>query len=305
VRLGRSRSAPTLCPLPDEIKKGPAEQELERTEAAFVIDFIPLFTAFVATLVGIIGHTWDERRRGLHRLTTTGRAVVALGVVSLAYGTWTIYDKNRQISDVARVKQIAYQQIFEGLDALLLHLADRDVLGMQSNDDIIKRLRDPSYLEELGKEDLVNYTGSGTLVDPIANDPGFTHPYQLYDSHISLGEQLLNDVLVKYAHLLQPETIVRINAVLHDDFFRRKYKFSQHQVLFDQGVDDWKRTGEYSPWGTVGLYYFNAVYTGKSKRSGKYDDYLAFISRINELVVHTNARQKKASVLFKNSGPLL
>jgi hypothetical protein len=266
-----------------------------------VIDFFPLFTAFAATVVGIIGNTWDKRKRGFHRLTTTGRAAVALGVASLAYGTWTIYDKNRQISNVACVKQIAYQQIFEGLDSLLLHLADRDVLSMQSNNEILTRLRAPSYMEELGKKDLVNVTASGTLVDPIPG-PGFTHPYQMYDFNISRGEQLLNDVLVKYSHLIEPETIVRINAVLHDDCFRTKYRLTPNQVYLEQAVDDWKRTGQYSPWGTLGLYYFNAVYFGPSKRPGKCDQYLAFMARVGELVRHTNAKQSKASVLFKNSG---
>jgi hypothetical protein len=79
------------------------------------------------------------------------------------------------ISDVARVKQISYQEIFEGLDSLLLHLADRDVLVMQSNNEILSRLRAPSYLEELGKKDFVDVTGSGRLINPIAGT-GFTHP---------------------------------------------------------------------------------------------------------------------------------
>ena len=172
-----------------------------------MIDFIPLVTAFVATLIGIVGNKWDKEKTGLQRLTWAGWIAVVLGVVALVHGIWTLSDKNRQIADVVRVKQIAYQDIIDGIDFMLLHLADNEVRSMNSNAAVFARLRDPAYLEQIGRQSIVNWTGEGMVFDGVAA-PGFTHTYQLFDFNISRGEPLLNDVLLKYSHLMQPSTII-------------------------------------------------------------------------------------------------
>jgi hypothetical protein len=99
---------------------------------------------------------------------------------------------------------------------------------------------------------------------------------------------------------MEPSTIIRINNVLRDTFFRAKYKFSHNQIYLDQAVDDKKRTYEDSPWGTLGLYYFNAVYDGSAKREGKYDAYFRFLGKVRELVDHVTSRQSNSAVLLQS-----
>lgn len=263
------------------------------------MDFVPVLTAFVATLVGVFGGKWDHEKRGLGKLPWSGWIAAVLAVVALGHGVWTLNEKNRQISDVARVKQIAYDQILVGVDFLLLHLADREVRELKSNTAKFARLREPAYLDQIGKTSLVNYTGAGVVTDGV-DSPGFTHAWELFDFNITRGEQLLNDSLVKYGHLLEPEAVVRVNEVLRNNFFRAKFRFRHNQIYLDEALGEWKRAYKDSPWGSLGLYYFDAVYEGASKRPGKYEDYLQFLSKIQGLVDYVAARQSSPSVMFRS-----
>lgn len=262
-----------------------------------MMDFVPLLTAFAAALLGVFGGKWDKDKRGLRKLPWSGWFAMFLAVAALGHGVWTLNDKNRQISDVARIKQIAYDQIVVGTDFLLLHLADREVRDMKSNSTKFARLREPTYLEQIGKTSLVNYTGAGVVTDGVGS-PDFTHTWELFDFNISRGEQLLNDSLVKYGHLLEPEVVIRVNEVLRDNFFRAKFRFRHNQTYLDEALGEWKRNYKDSPWGSLGLFYFNAVYEGPSKRTGKYEEYLRFLSKVQGLVDYVTAKQSSPSVMF-------
>ncbi|MEM1024495.1 MAG: hypothetical protein AAF627_11920 [Myxococcota bacterium] len=48
-----------------------------------IIETLPLLIAFAATLVGVIGNTWDKHRKGLRKLTTTGWLVALFATLSL------------------------------------------------------------------------------------------------------------------------------------------------------------------------------------------------------------------------------
>ena len=232
---------------------------------------------------------------GLQKLPRSGWAAIALAVVALIHGAWTIRDKNRQISDVIRIKSVAYDQVMTGISFLLLHMADRETRDARDNATKFAQLRSPQYLEQIGRQPIVNYSGSGQVAD---NSPFFKHHWEVYEFNIVRGERQINDALIKFGHLLEPEVVVRVNDVLTDRFFLKRFRFSNHSTYIDEALAEWKRTSEESNWGALGLYYFNAVYAGKSKRSGNYDEYLSFLSKVQRLVETLNAKQSPPSILF-------
>ena len=259
------------------------------------MDFVPTLTAFIAALIGVFGSKWAPEKRGLKKLPWNGWAAMALAVAALIHGAWTIHDKNRQISDVMRIKGVAYDQMMTGISFLLLHMADKETRDAADNSIKFVQLRSPQYLERIGKVSIVNYSGSGEVAD---NSPFFKHRWEVYEFNIGWGERQINDALIKFAHLLEPEVVVRVNDVLTDRFFVRRFRFSNHRTYIDEALAEWARTSEESNWGVLGLYYFNAVYAGKSMRSGNYDEYLSFLSKVERLVEALNARQSPPSILF-------
>lgn len=244
------------------------------------MDFIPIVIAFFVSLVGVVGGTWKSENSGIKKVTLTGWVVIVLAILSCTYGIRTIHLKNQEIFQVDRIRTMSHSQITDGVNFLIRHLFTQELEEKESLKKSLDALTDEDYQRKIGQTLLVSYPELGG--DIVSDGPlgVFENPYELYDANIEHGKYLLNDVLIKYARFLKPETIILINKVLHDDFFRNRFQFSQHKTLF---VEDLM---EKSPWNYLGLYYFNAVYWGGNPRNGDNENFNAFIHKVRKLIIH-------------------
>lgn len=263
-----------------------------------MFDYLPIIIGLFAALVGIFGKSWDEKKAGIKRITLKGWMVILLAVVSFAFAAWTIAKKNEQLSKVADIKTIANKQIFEGVNYFLRDL----VVPNKSNDSIFIELKDTSFLAKVGHEILINPDSSGVIVNGINGD--FIHPFELHSANIKYAEGLLNDAIIKYSSVVDPETIILINNIISDKFYKEKFKLTTQKMYLDLAIteyrDNWKNNFEpfYTPGSYLGLYYFDRVYDGKGKRPGDFTDFLSFIDKIEKLVQHINNEQKQPLSIF-------
>lgn len=248
------------------------------------MDFIPIIIAFASALIGVVGNTWDSNKTGIRKITLTGWMVVVLAGTSLAYGGIVIQQKNKEIIEIGKIRHIAHNQITDGVKYIVRHLTDGDLRERDSIKNTLETLKTIDYQRKIGKTRLVTFQGMGGVVSdgPLG---GFENTYELFDANINNGKNLLDDVLIKYAQFLKPETIIKINKLLHNNFFVSKYTFTRNKTYFEEGLNDEVNGAKKSPWNYLGLYYFNAVYWGNGQRPGNNEDFNDFISSIESLTM--------------------
>src|SRR6202167_51087 len=166
--------------------------------------YFALAVAFLMTIVGIVGKTWDTRRHGLQRLTRTGLAVVLLAVASLSIGVLEIRKKDTEIRDIHSIRHIANRQVLDAASYLTrLLLAERLANGLD-NKTLFATIEDPSNLSKLGQYCLVDPSGAVTADGYGGVGGAFEQPWQLYAFNIDHGRRMLDDVIVKYGSFIEP-----------------------------------------------------------------------------------------------------
>ena len=161
------------------------------------MDFLPIIIAFASALIGVVGNTWDSDNVGIRKITLTGWMVVLLAGISLVYGGVVIQQKNKKIIEIGEIRNIAHNQISDGVKYLIRHLTDGDLRKQNSIKNILETLRTNEYQRKIGKTRLVTFQGMGGVVSdgPLGD---FKNPYELFDANINNGKHLLDDALIKY-----------------------------------------------------------------------------------------------------------
>jgi hypothetical protein len=246
------------------------------------MDYIPILIIFLSALIGIFGKSWDESKKGIKRITPKGWITITLAVFSFFFAILTINSKNQRLLKISEIKVFAEKQIFEGTNYLIRHLVSHDLRIEKSNSEIFKSLKDTSYLFDCGKSIIINPDSSGLVFD--GSNGGFIHSWELYAANIATGERILNDALVKYIDILEPETIILINEVLNDNFFIKKFKLKDAKMYFDEAIYHYKENHTYVAWSYLGLYYFDKVYVGTDRNPGNYADFIVFINKLEKQI---------------------
>ncbi|HVT59439.1 MAG TPA: hypothetical protein VHR45_13685 [Thermoanaerobaculia bacterium] len=192
--------------------------------------YITLAVAFLMTLVGIVGHTWSAHRKGLHRLTLTGWAVLALALAALVTGAVEARRKDAEISDVHAIREIAHRQVLEAASYLVRHLMTQYEMRFLDDAHLFAAIKQPENLSRLGQECLVHSLGV-SVVDGFGGVGGsFEQPWQLYAFNIDHGRRMLDEVATKYAAFVKPALLLRINAVTADSFFVEKFTLTPERI---------------------------------------------------------------------------
>ena len=241
------------------------------------MEYVPLIISLLSALVGIRGYTWDDKN---NRITRFGKIIILLSLFSFATAFYTIKIKNHQISDTNSIRKIAYGQIKLGIERMLTPLE----FGSAVKDSIINFavLEDTVHLSELFRTSVLN-PFKGLIIAG-----GFDNNYQRDSALIQEGENLLNDVIIKYNKYLDAETIVYINNIISDSYFNRKFKLKESSWLIQRAVATQndstlsldKRL--HPAFSTYGAYYS----TGDINGHHKYNGILSLIKKVKMLSNH-------------------
>ncbi|NME70221.1 hypothetical protein [Flammeovirga aprica] len=87
-----------------------------------IIDVITILSTFIATLIGIIGNTWDSKKEGLSKLTVTGRIAVVIAIIAIILAGIQIKEKNRKAISTQQLQSIALNEINSELYELIFTL---------------------------------------------------------------------------------------------------------------------------------------------------------------------------------------
>jgi len=85
----------------------------------FLEDFVSVITSFAAALIGIIGYTWDAKKKGLARITWTGRIALFLALIGLYSTIQQSFDKHKHIMKTRQLNIAAAMELDDELDELI------------------------------------------------------------------------------------------------------------------------------------------------------------------------------------------
>lgn len=256
------------------------------------MSYFALIVIFLTTVLGIAGKTWDPKARGVHRLTAKGLVVLILALGSLIVGVIDVRNKDLQLLDVARIRDIANRQVLDGVNYLVRHVIAEQFESMD-NRELFSKIESPANLVSVGQECLVNFSG-GSIGDGHGGVGGFfDHQWQLYAFNVEHGRKLLEDVVFKYGAFIDPALIVRINDVVHDEFFVNDFTLNRSIVFYLEIAEKESRESmSCSGSGTLGLYYFKAVYIKGKERPPDYQRFLRFMGKLRSLVDNSSEGNK-------------
>lgn len=243
-----------------------------------MITYITIAVAFLMTLVGIVGSTWDKRRKGLRRLTATGWAVFILATLACLIGFLEARRKDEEMRDIEAIRSVAYHRVTHSVSYLLRHLMPEYNSRFLDNQQVLSSIREPGNLARLSGTRLLGT--AGTVMDGFGGVGGeFEHPWQLMSFNIDHGRRMLDDVAVKYGAFVKPDLLLKISDVVDDHFF-----VSQFQLQTAKGWIDMAPHEPESPWGMLGTYYFKGIAIPGKNTGPDYGPFLSWLSKVERLV---------------------
>src|SRR5262245_10913488 len=88
------------------------------------MDYLAAVAAAIAGIVGSVGDTWNERRKGMRRLTATGWAVLMCALVALAVSIWQTRSTNAKLAATERTRERYREQAYSDICAALGSIDD-------------------------------------------------------------------------------------------------------------------------------------------------------------------------------------
>ena len=236
------------------------------------MDYLLLILSFVSALLGIVGNTWDKKKKGIKKLTTLGGVVITVLLFSFILTMSSIYKKNKEFSNI---KSLVYSKIELGIwDILSPFHFDGPVIDTAN---YFCKIKDTVYLSKLYEE---------SLFDPFARfGTSWTHPYKRDSINLKKGEDLLNEAIDNYHDVLDSKTIQLISSILTDDYYNSRYKLSYQHTLILISLSKYEdKTLQipdryHLPFSTYGSFYND----GDMKGHNPYDGILSLIQKIEVL----------------------
>lgn len=266
-----------------------------------VLDYAPAILAFVFAMLGIFAKTKDDSKSGLHRVTKAGWFFLFLSALSFSLGVYTIRAKHLALDKRYIVAGIARDRLADGVSLVLRPFCASDpAFAATGIDNLFSTISSSENLEALGRTRTVKASGTGGMVVAGASAlpyQEFEESYQLLDFYVSGGKQLISSTLDSFGGYLSEDEIISMSVLLSDAFLNENYILSGKLGYFEEGLSDEAKSGGTSPWNTVGLHYFNAVYDGPSSRPGNLEPAREFLAKARsaiEILIRKNEKIKFA-----------
>ena len=238
-----------------------------------ILDYAPLFFAFTLAVLGVLGNSKDESKSGIKAITGIGWMVILLSGLLLFVGSISISNRHVTRQTERLIANNMRPRLATGIELIVKPLCgkseefSKDILTK----DIFELLESDENLKLVGLRRTVRRFSGGSIIAfwPGIKTRTFDEPYEVYDYYITEGKLMVEDTLNTFGRYFSEDEIVALSRLLLDDFLNTGYHLSERKMYFRAGLSDEQREPGYeSPWNTLGLHYFDAVYEGESARPG-------------------------------------
>jgi len=185
------------------------------------MDYLIIILGFSATIIGIIGNTWDEKRNGYKKLTKTGWIAFIIALISLLFSIIKTNENNRNKKAIEKVvmdeMKLAVSILEEPVQNLYLYWKlDKgiDTLNKQEISNELKNinLSDTSFVYYIDNFNLLHNPKIPTL---LFNNQSWAE-YILLDFERAL--KIINTTLAVNSGFLNPEELLIINNLKSQRF---------------------------------------------------------------------------------------
>lgn len=264
-----------------------------------LLDYLPALLAFLFAILATLSKTKDQTKSGIRSITRSGWCLVVLSMISLLYGGFAIHQTHDIQSKREVIAGIARNWMVNGVNLLLKPLCGTPNITTSTDTAAKYRaFRSRENLDKVGKQRAVQRPGMGGLVSmPTSLTPyhAFEEPYQLYDYIIRRGEDAVMRALRLFGTHLTEEEIIAVSTLLSDEFLNGNYRLAGKTMYFELGLEDERKSQETSPWNTIGLHYFNAVYKGVAARKADLQPVTEFLAKAEKITMLLHGENASAA----------
>lgn len=223
---------------------------------------ITIVITLIAIFVGIVGNTWDGKKKGIRKLTVTGWLTIIIGLITSGVGFMKNYQNakelNWQESQKVRIKKIAYKELNSTVNGLLNSftlLWYNSCIKFGDSCNISKFNNDFNYkIKELKSKTFISRLDS-FYPDDSPENPKIvpnTSWSKLITENANISKQNLNELWLKFHPYFETETVLQINSILNDELFTihllemeatvRSYDYDAdyHYTILDNFIKDYQ-----------------------------------------------------------------
>jgi hypothetical protein len=84
-----------------------------------VQDVIALVSIILTAIVGIVGNTWDKRKKGIRKVTFTGWVAICTAIIAVILGYKQMIDKNNNDSILKERRRLAHSEINKSIQSMI------------------------------------------------------------------------------------------------------------------------------------------------------------------------------------------
>lgn len=191
---------------------------------------ITIIVSFIAVLVGIVGNTWDVKKKGIKKLTATGWLAIIIGLTTCTIGFYKNYQNekefNWQENQRQKIKNLAYKELgrivyhFDYPIIILSYVAFERFKFDDSTDNkqslgTFSLLRNKIFLNSLDSFNLKDTFKDNTVLQVMTWGEFFTE-------NAKKNKEELNALWLKYQFYYDIETLTAINSLLNDEFLNMR-----------------------------------------------------------------------------------
>lgn len=239
---------------------------------------VAIIISFLALLASIVGKPWNDKKKGIGKLTGPGWVIVIIGLISTILSVINHLQDQRKISieqqNTATFRKLANHEIKLSTESTLRlwKILYIDICQKFYSKCELKDYRDVDKVtaKDLQSEKYISLIDS---IDFLTKSPSKmlskTPWYIVMGETASLDRQRLNEIWIKYAPYLNTETILELQQVISHPFF---YSMTSLDELTSEREDDYNRA------------FLNAYLYSKEAKKG----FVSFIEEVEKLKSRVN-----------------
>jgi hypothetical protein len=195
------------------------------------VDFIPSIVAFAAALVALVGKPkWDSKKRGIRRLTVTGRLTLVLATIAL-FSSFGLTWRAQQAADLRRSQQEKITRVAH--TELRLALQDLsgwfvEVLWQAKLDTVRPGYEGPHTSGLIFPQCMLNDGDRALIAAKLKVQPGWKD--RIKSSAITASGNI-DRTLQIYAAYLNSEVLAAVSALRHSEFLFRIQRIEEQPML--------------------------------------------------------------------------
>lgn len=198
-----------------------------------MLEYFSIILSFLAIIVGIAGDTWNDKKKGIKKITFTGWIAITVGIVTSGIGLYKNCENQKELhwqeQQRREIKSIAYSQLNTTMDGFLRpfeFLYDQACEGLDDSCGLERFYSDDNYyFIQLTSKEFISWLDSIDLRDTAINIYPKSVWWEVFSNGAKTNQTSLNELWTRFGLYYDSETVSQMSALLNDGFFKLQLQY--------------------------------------------------------------------------------